>query len=142
MIELDHRFARDASADDNYLVILDLDRLVACVQGGQVVERMGPDIVRAEILVRMASMSMTFAGTVEISAREDLERTVVLAVRSAEVGGTGTATADVRLMASDGGGSIQTRATITGKAASMGEGVVRSVLDALIQDFARKLGST
>ena len=32
-------------------------------------------------------------------------------------------------------------AQITGKAASMGEGVVSGVLDALINDFADKLGA-
>jgi carbon monoxide dehydrogenase subunit G len=39
----------------------------------------------------------------------------------------------------DGGGTIDTDAQITGKAASMGEGVVAGVLDALITDFAGKL---
>jgi carbon monoxide dehydrogenase subunit G len=34
---------------------------------------------------------------------------------------------------------IHTNAQITGKAASMGEGVVSGVLDALIKDFTEKL---
>ena len=38
-------------------------------------------------------------------------------------------------------GSIHMNAQITGKAASMGEGVVSGVLDALINDFADKLGA-
>ncbi len=59
-------------------------------------------------------------------------------MRSAD---TGRADAEVRFTAADGGGAIHTEATITGKAASMGEGVVKSVLDALIQDFASKLGN-
>ena len=37
-------------------------------------------------------------------------------------------------------GTIHTRAQITGKAASMGEGVVVGVLDAMITDFAGKVG--
>jgi hypothetical protein len=41
----------------------------------------------------------------------------------------------------DGGGTIHTEARITGKAASMGEGVVASVLDALITDFTTKLAA-
>jgi carbon monoxide dehydrogenase subunit G len=41
----------------------------------------------------------------------------------------------------DGGGTIHTAAQINGKAASMGEGVVQSVLDALIKDFTTKLAS-
>jgi carbon monoxide dehydrogenase subunit G len=40
----------------------------------------------------------------------------------------------------DGGGTIHTNAQITGTAASMGEGVVAGVLDALIADFSRKVG--
>jgi len=64
----------------------------------------------------------------------------VLRVRSKEVGGSGYANADVTFQLADGGGAIHTHAQITGKAASMGEGVVVSVLDALIQDFTTKIG--
>lgn len=141
MIELDHTFSRPGSAGDNYLLILDLDRLIPSVEGGRVLERLGPDEVRAEIRARMGSMSMAFAGTVAVTARDEAGHTALLAVRSSEVGGSGTADAEVRLTAVDGGGEINTRATITGKAASMGEGVVKSVLDALIQGFAARLGS-
>ncbi len=141
MIELEHSFSRPGSAQDNYLLSLDLDRLVSCVEGGSVLEHSGPDEVRAEIRARMGSMSMTFAGTVAVTERDDAERSALLAVKSSEVGGTGRADAEVRFTAADGGGAIHTAATITGKAASMGEGVVKSVLDALIQDFASKLGS-
>ena len=63
-----------------------------------------------------------------------------MAVRSKEAGGQGHADADVVFALSDGGGTIHTNARITGKAASMGEGVVAGVLDALIKDFAGKLG--
>jgi carbon monoxide dehydrogenase subunit G len=41
----------------------------------------------------------------------------------------------------DGGGTIHTNAQITGKAASMGEGVMVGVLDALITDFSGKLAA-
>ncbi len=61
-------------------------------------------------------------------------------VKSRESGGTGHANADVTFALRDGGGTIHTHAQITGKAASMGEGVVVGVLDALIKDFTSKLG--
>jgi carbon monoxide dehydrogenase subunit G len=44
-------------------------------------------------------------------------------------------------MLSDGGAELHTAAQITGKAASMGEGVVQNVLDALIKDFTSKLAA-
>ena len=142
MIELDHTYSRAGSAEENYLLSLDLDRLLGCVEGGRVLERIDPDSIKAEIRVRMGSMSMTFTGTVSVAERDEPEGSVMLAVRSSEVGGTGRADAEVRFTASDGGGTIHTQATITGKAASMGEGVAGSVVDALIKDFAARLGST
>jgi uncharacterized protein len=60
-------------------------------------------------------------------------------VKSREAGGQGHANANVVFALSDGGGNIHTAAQISGKAASMGEGVVVAVLDALIKDFAQNL---
>jgi carbon monoxide dehydrogenase subunit G len=62
-------------------------------------------------------------------------------VKSREKGGSGHANADVTFALRDGGGTVHTKAQISGKAASMGEGVVVSVLDALIRDFTNKLGT-
>ena len=59
----------------------------------------------------------------------------MLQVKSREVGGPGHANADVTFTLADGGGNIHTAAQITGKAASMGEGIVSTVLDALVKDF-------
>lgn len=141
MIELDHTFTRAGSAEENYQLILDLDRLISCVEGGRVLEHVGPDRIGAEIRARMGSMAMTFAGTVDVTERDPAARSTLLTVRSSEVGGPGRADAQVRLTADDGGGTIHTAATITGKAASMGEGVVGAVIDALIEDFAAKLSA-
>jgi len=62
-------------------------------------------------------------------------------VKSREAGGQGFANANVSFSLSDGGGTIHTAAQITGKAASIGEGVVVSVLDALIKDFTGRLAT-
>ena len=139
MVELDHSFTSDKPIDETWEAILDLERLVPCVEGGSVLERTGPEAVRAEIKVRMGAMSMTFTGTVEVIEQDAAEHRAVMQVKSREAGGQGNANADVTFALSDGGGTIHTAAQITGKAASMGEGVVVSVLDALIKDFTEKL---
>jgi len=64
----------------------------------------------------------------------------VMTVKSREAGGQGYANATIAFDLNDGGGNIHTNAQIAGKAASMGEGVVSGVLDALVKDFAGKLG--
>jgi uncharacterized protein len=139
VVELDHSFTSGKPIDETWEAILDLERLVPCVEGGSVLERTGPDAVRAEIKVKMGAMSMTFTGTVEVIDQDAAEHRAVMQVKSREAGGQGYANADVTFALSDGGGTIHTAAQITGKAASMGEGVVVSVLDALIKDFTGKL---
>ncbi len=104
------------------------------------IEATGPDAVKAEITLKMGAMSMKFTGTVEVVERYEASHRAVLRVKSKEAGGQGHANADVTFELFDGGGQIHTSAQITGKAASMGEGVVVGVLDALITDFTGKLG--
>jgi uncharacterized protein len=138
-VELDHSFSTTKPIDESFATILDLERVVPCVEGGSVLETIGPESVKAQIKVKMGAMSMLFTGTVEIVEQDAAAHRVVMNVKSKEAGGQGHANANVAFALSDGGGTIHTNAQITGKAASMGEGIVGSVLDALITSFAAKL---
>jgi uncharacterized protein len=139
-VELDHSFSTSKPIDESYAAILDLDRSVPCVEGGTVLETTGQGAVKAEIKVKMGAMSMTFTGTVDIVEQDPAAHRIVMGVKSREAGGQGYANATVVFALTDGGGTIHTSAQITGKAASMGEGVLVGVLDALIADFAGKVG--
>jgi uncharacterized protein len=141
MVELDHQFSSATPTEEKWRAILDLERLIPCVEGGKVLERTGPESVRAEIKVRMGAMSLTYTGTVAITKHDDASHRAVMQVKSREAGGQGHANANVEFALSDGGGNIHTAAQITGKAASMGEGVIANVLDALIKDFTTKLAT-
>ena len=138
-VTLEHPFTMSHSTDENFAAVTDLERVVPCVEGGSVVERTGDDSVKAEIVVKMGAMSMKFSGTVEVVEKDEAAHRAVLSVKSREAGGQGHANATVTFALADGGGTLQTHAQITGKAASMGEGVVAGVLDALIKDFTGKL---
>jgi len=139
-VVLENPFTTSRPIGESYATVLDLERVIPCVEGGRVIERTGPDQVKAEIVVRMGAMSLTFTGTVDVLERDESAHRVVLGVKSREAGGQGHANATVEFHLSEGGGTINTNAQITGKAASMGEGVVFGVLDAMIKDFAGKLG--
>ncbi len=138
-VELDHPFSTTRPIDESFEAILDLERLVPCVEGGSVLERTAPNAVKAEIKVKMGAMSMKFTGSVEVIEQDPTDHRAVITVKSREAGGQGHANARVEFALNDGGGTIHTNAQITGKAASMGEGVVVGVLDALIKDFTGKL---
>ena len=139
-VELDHRFTTDKPIDESFTAITDLERVVPAVEGGSVLERTGPDSVKAQILLKMGAMSMQMVGTIDVVEQDAEAHRVVMRVKAREAGGTGHANADVTFQLEDGGGSIHTHAQITGKAASMGEGVMVGVLDGLITDFTTKLG--
>ena len=141
MVELDHPFSTGKPTDYNWQAILDLERVIPCVEGGRVIEMKDPSTAKAEIKVKMGAMSMKFTGTVAVVEQDEAAHRAVLKVKSREAGGQGFANADVVFSLSEDGGTIHTAAQISGKAASMGEGVVVSVLDALINDFSEKLAT-
>ena len=141
MVELDHSFSTDKPLEESWQSILDLERVVPCVEGGKVVETTGPESVKAEIKVKMGAMSLTYAGTVSVIEQDPEAHRAVFQVKSRETRGQGHANADVTFTLSDGGGAIHTAAQITGKAASMGEGIMVNVLDALIKNFTQKLSA-
>ena len=138
-VQLEHTFTMSKPVDESFTTITDLEQVVPCVEGGRVVERTSDDAVKAEIVVKMGAMSLTFSGTVEITEKDPEAHRAVMSVKSREKGGQGHANATAVFALDDGGGTLNTNAQITGKAASMGEGVVSGVLDALITDFTGKL---
>ena len=141
MVELDHPFSTSKPLAESWQAILDLERLIPAVHGGRVIEKTGPDSAKAEIKVKMGAMSMTFTGTVTVVEQDEANHRAVIQVKSREAGGQGYANAEIVFTLSDGGGTVHTAAQITGKAASMGEGVVGSVLDGLIKDFTGRLAT-
>jgi uncharacterized protein len=141
MVEIDQPLTTDKPIEDSWNLVTDLERLVPCVQGGSVVEKTDDDNVKAEIKVKMGAMSMKFSGTVSIVEQDPAAHRALLRVKSREVGGSGHANADVTFTLDNGGGTVHTQAQITGKAASMGEGTVATVLEALLKDFAQRFAA-
>src|SRR4029450_11866335 len=94
-VALDHTSPPTKPLDESFAAVTDLERVVPAVQGGSVVETTGPDSVKAEILVKMGAMAMTFTGTVEVTEKDADEHRAVLVVKSREAGGQGHANATV-----------------------------------------------
>ena len=46
-VDLDHSFSTERTIDDSFATILDLERVIPCVEGATVLERTGPEAVRA-----------------------------------------------------------------------------------------------
>ena len=87
-VELDHRFTTDKPIDESFTAITDLERVVPAVEGGSVLERTGPDSVKAQILLKMGAMSMKMVGTIDVVEQDAEAHRVVMRVKAREAGGT------------------------------------------------------
>jgi carbon monoxide dehydrogenase subunit G len=142
-MEFDNSFSVQKPIDEVWRTMLDLERVVPCVPDARVLEKTGDASVKAEIKIRLGSMSMNYSGPAEIIERDDEAHRGVLSARAREAGGQGNADARVAIqLTEDGGGttvSIHSDVNVTGKAAQMGEGVIAAVTEGMIQSFAANL---
>jgi carbon monoxide dehydrogenase subunit G len=125
--------------DQAWGVVSDVSKLVQCVPGAKVVSAEGPTKAKAEIKVDMGSMAMTFTGPVEIVEQDDGSKRAVIKAQAKEAGGQSNADGTVTIQIGGDGGTVDATANVSGKAASMGEGTVQTVLEALVKQFTANL---
>ena len=144
-MRFENNFEVDAPIDSVWDAVLDVERVAPTVPGAQVLEQTGEDAYQVAIKVRVGPMSMTYRGEVEIAERdEDLHRAVMKA-RAKETRGQGRADADVTMELRGENGrtsaTVTTEVELSGKAATMGQGVLQDVAGRLVQTFAKNLAT-
>jgi carbon monoxide dehydrogenase subunit G len=144
-MRFENTFAVEAPIEDVWRTLLDVERVAPCVPGAQVLERIGEDAYKVGIKVKLGPMSMQYRGQVEIVEQDVGARRAVMRARATEARGQGTADATVE-MGLNGDehrtdGAIQTDLQLSGRAAAMGQGVIRDVSAKLVEEFSRNLES-
>jgi uncharacterized protein len=122
--------------DQAWGVISDVNKLIPCVPGAKIVSADSATKAKAEIDVNMGSMSMKFSGPVEIVEQDASSRRAVIKAKAKEAGGQSNADGTVTITIGGDGGTVEGTANVSGKAASMGEGTVQAVLEALVKQFS------
>ena len=125
--------------DQAWGVISDVNKLIPCVPGAKIVSADSATKAKAEIDVNMGSMSMKFSGPVEIVEQDAGSRRAVIKANAKEAGGQSNADGTVTITIGGDGGTVEGTANVSGKAASMGEGTVQAVLEALVKQFGGNL---
>ena len=125
--------------DQAWGVISDVNKLIPCVPGAKIVSADSATKAKAEIDVNMGSMSMKFSGPVEIIEQDEGSRRAVIKANAKEAGGQSNADGTVTITIGGDGGTVEGTANVSGKAASMGEGTVQAVLEALVKQFSGNL---
>ena len=144
-MRFENSFDVGAPIDAVWDTLLDVERVAPTVPGAQVLERVGDDAYKVAIKVRVGPMSMTYRGEVEITERDEAGHRAVMKARAKESRGQGTADADVTmvLVGQNGGTSatVTTDVQLSGKVATMGQGVLQDVSRRLVETFAGNLAT-
>ena len=123
--------------------MVDLERVIPAVPGASILEKTGDDAVKAEVKIKLGSMSMSYSGPAEVVERDDAAHRAVMTAEAKEAGGQGNADARVTMELSEQGDgtevSLHSVINVTGKAAQMGEGVISAVTEGMIKEFSENL---
>src|SRR5205085_9428394 len=124
-------------------LLMDVERIAPCMPGAQVLEQTGEDAYKVAVKVRLGPMSMLYTGDVEIVSRDEEAHEASMQAKAKESRGQGTASAQIRMALREQNGgtaaSIVTEMQMSGKAAAMGQGVIKDVAGSLTDTFARNL---
>jgi uncharacterized protein len=144
-MRFESQFDVDAPLEEVWAAVLDVERVAPTVPGAQVLERTGEDAYRVAIKVKVGPMSMTYRGEVEITERDEAAHRAVMKARAKESRGQGMADADVTMVLSGDDGrtsaTVTTQVELSGKVATMGQGVLQDVSGRLVQTFAKNLAA-
>jgi uncharacterized protein len=144
-MRFENHFDVDSPIESVWDAVLDVERVAPTVPGAEVLERTGDDAYQVAIKVKVGPMSMTYRGEVEIAERDEEAHRAVMKARAKEARGQGTADADVTMQLRGENGrtsaTVTTEVELSGKAATMGQGVLQDVAGRLVQTFAKNLAT-
>lgn len=138
-----NEFEVEAPVEAVWKTVLDVERIAPTVPGASVLEQTGESSYKVGIKVKLGPMTMQYKADVEIVEADESSHRAVMRARAKEARGQGTADADVTMQLSgDDGrttGRIVTDMKVSGRAASMGRGVMQDVAGRMVGTFAENL---
>jgi len=144
-MEFENEFEVHAPLEQVWETMIDVERVAPCVPGAEVLEQTGVDAYSVGIKVKVGPMSMQYNGQLEIVSKDPEQHRAVMSARARESRGQGTGTAQMELTLSGENGTtrgkIATEVALSGRAAAMGQGVIREVSGRIVNQFAANLAA-
>jgi carbon monoxide dehydrogenase subunit G len=142
-MRFENAFAVDASIDDVYAALLDVERAASCLPGVQMLERTGEDAYDIDIRVTAGPISTTYRGSIEIVDRGADAYRVVFKAKARETRAQDSPDTQVQmqLMADDGAtlGTISADVQLSDTAAALGQGIIKEVTARIVETFSHNL---
>jgi carbon monoxide dehydrogenase subunit G len=142
-LTLENEFVVAAPVEPTWRLLLDLERVAACLPGASV-EPGGEDgTLLGKMRVKLGPVTVDYKGTARLEQIDEAARTAVVAVEGKETRGQGSAKATIRNTLTDEGGStrvrVETQLNVTGRPAQFGRGIMQDVAAKMLGDFAQSL---
>jgi uncharacterized protein len=121
----------------------DIPQVASCLPGTELTENLGNDRYAGKVAVRMGPVRLQFAGTADITERDEAARRIVVHATGAEEKGRGQASMVVTATLTRAGRGTQVDVSqdlqLAGAAAQYGRGMISDVTSVLMHDFAVNL---
>ena len=118
-------------------------QVATCLPGAELTEDLGDDKYRGKVAVRMGPVRLQFAGTADITERDEAAKRMVAHASGADEKGRGQASMVVTATLARAGRGTRVGVTqdlqLSGAAAQYGRGMITDVTAVLMRDFAANL---
>jgi uncharacterized protein len=120
-----------------------IPQVASCLPGTELTENLGDDKYAGRVAVRMGPVRLQFAGTADITERDETAKRIVVHAAGAEEKGRGQASMIVTATLARAGQGTKVDVTqdlqLSGAAAQYGRGMISDVTSVLMHDFAVNL---
>jgi uncharacterized protein len=120
-----------------------IPQVATCLPGTELTENLGADKYAGRVAVRMGPVRLQFAGTADITERDEAAKRIVVNATGAEVKGRGQASMVVTATLARAGQGTRVEVSqdlqLSGAAAQYGRGMISDVTSVLMHDFAVNL---
>jgi len=120
-----------------------IPQVAACLPGAELTEDLGGDKYKGGVAIRMGPVRMQFAGTADITERDEAARRMVVHASGADEKGRGQASMVVTAVLTRAGRGTKVGVTqdlqLSGAAAQYGRGMIADVSNVLMRDFATNM---
>ena len=146
-MQIENEFTVATPVDDLWAFLLDVERIAPCMPGAELTETIDEQHWKGKLNMKFGPVALSFAGTVQMTERDDEAHRAVLAAKGMEAKGKGAANATVTSWlepADDGQTTVKMMAdiTLTGAAAQLSRGLLPEISRKLTQQFADCLEAT
>ena len=120
-----------------------IPQVAACLPGAELTEDLGDDKYKGKVAIRMGPVRMQFAGTADITERDEAAKRIVVHAAGADEKGRGQAsmmvTATMVKAARGTKVAVAQDLQLSGAAAQYGRGMISDVTAVLMRDFSANM---